>query len=31
MAERLDLIERIRLSIRLGESHFREFRTAIEL
>lgn len=30
MEEHLELLERIRLAVRLGESHFREFKSAIE-
>lgn len=30
MAEKLELLELIRMSIQLGESHFREFKTAFE-
>ena len=30
MSEALSLIQRVRISINLGESHFREFKTALE-
>ena len=30
MVDYLDVIERIHIAIRIGESHFREFKTAIE-
>jgi len=30
MVDYLDLVERIRVSIRLGESHFREFKSAVD-
>ena len=30
MTEALDQVERIRTAIRLGESHFREFKSAVE-
>ena len=30
MAEELDLVERIQLAIRVGESHFREFKSGCE-
>lgn len=30
MAEELDLVERVSLAIRIGESHFREFKSAYE-
>ena len=30
MSEHLDLPERIRMAVRLGESHFREFKSAVD-
>ena len=30
MVSYLDQLERVRMAIRLGESHFREFKSAIE-